>query len=277
MEFPDLGNHCFNSSCKKLDFLPMKCDACANIFCRDHIQYATHNCPESYKKDNQVPVCPLCNVPVSVKKGDLPDVIVGRHIDNDCQSDTAKQRRKVYTNKCSFKSCKQKELVPVKCDKCHKNFCLRHRHELDHNCQGYENTGQGISNAGAAAVSRSKTSGLFGMFQSKPQQTPLSSVGRDLDRERRERQVQHRTAFSSTQSVQAGMSEDEAFARALQLSMAESQSQQTPTSQPQKNLTEQEKEDMLLAQALAASEEEAVRERRRREQSQRQKSTCHLS
>ena len=42
-----------------------------------------------------MPVCPLCNTPCPVKKGDTPDVVVGRHIDNDCQSDSAKQRRKV--------------------------------------------------------------------------------------------------------------------------------------------------------------------------------------
>ena len=48
-----------------------------------------------FHQDNQVPVCPLCNTPCPVKKGDTPDVVVGRHIDNDCQSDSAKQRRKV--------------------------------------------------------------------------------------------------------------------------------------------------------------------------------------
>jgi hypothetical protein len=57
--------------------------------------YAQHDCAEAYKKDNQVPVCPLCSEPIAVKKGDSPDVIVGRHIDNDCQSDTAKEKRKV--------------------------------------------------------------------------------------------------------------------------------------------------------------------------------------
>ena len=46
-------------------------------------------------QDNQVPVCPLCNTPIPVKKGELPDVRVGEHIDNDCQSDPAKEKRKV--------------------------------------------------------------------------------------------------------------------------------------------------------------------------------------
>ena len=48
-----------------------------------------------FLQDNQVPVCPLCNSLVPVKAGETPDITVGRHIDNDCKSDTAKQRRKV--------------------------------------------------------------------------------------------------------------------------------------------------------------------------------------
>lgn len=50
-------------------------------------------------QDNQVPVCPLCHKPIPLKKGELPDTVVGRHIDSDCQSDPAKERRKVcYDN-----------------------------------------------------------------------------------------------------------------------------------------------------------------------------------
>ncbi|KAK6311644.1 hypothetical protein J4Q44_G00173080 [Coregonus suidteri] len=56
MEFPDLGEHCSENSCKQLDFLPMRCDACEEIFCKDHISYANHKCMSSYKKDVQVPV-----------------------------------------------------------------------------------------------------------------------------------------------------------------------------------------------------------------------------
>ncbi|KAL5011876.1 hypothetical protein ScPMuIL_010427 [Solemya velum] len=193
MEFPSLGQQCFENTCKQLDFLPMKCDACSNIFCSDHIQYTSHSCPDSYKKDNQVPVCPLCNKPIPVKKGELPDVVVGRHIDSDCQSDPAKERRKIYTNKCSHKGCKQKELVPVKCSKCHKNYCLKHRHEEDHNCQGFENTGRGMSQTGAAALFRFGNASTAGPSKSagnsKPQKTSLSNIGSSLHRERQQRDL----------------------------------------------------------------------------------------
>lgn len=33
-----------------LDFLPLKCDACEQIFCTDHIAYAQHSCTSAYKK-----------------------------------------------------------------------------------------------------------------------------------------------------------------------------------------------------------------------------------
>lgn len=78
MEFPHLGEHCSEKTCKRLgecsvvkmtvsrlftlpslqlntlfditDFLPMRCDACQEIFCKDHITYANHKCMSSYKK-----------------------------------------------------------------------------------------------------------------------------------------------------------------------------------------------------------------------------------
>lgn len=39
---------------------------------------------------------------------------------------------------CSFKDCTEKELVPVICPYCEKNFCLRHRHQSDHECEKLE-------------------------------------------------------------------------------------------------------------------------------------------
>jgi hypothetical protein len=62
---------------------------------REHISYKNHSCPSAYKKDVQVPVCPLCNTPIPVKRGEQPDIAVGAHIDSDCMSDPAKNRRKV--------------------------------------------------------------------------------------------------------------------------------------------------------------------------------------
>jgi hypothetical protein len=125
----------------------------------EHYSYTKHNCAKAYQKDNQVPVCPLCNKPIPVGLGQEPDYVVGAHIDNDCQSDPAKTKRKVFTNKCSVKGCKVKEVVPVVCDKCHLNFCLRHRHTLDHQCQGDVKTTAKQKVLGAALARQEKRNG----------------------------------------------------------------------------------------------------------------------
>ncbi|XP_051879311.1 AN1-type zinc finger protein 1 isoform X2 [Pristis pectinata] len=36
---------------------------------------------------------------------------------------------------CSYQSCKANELVPIICSECDKHFCLRHRHQSDHDCE----------------------------------------------------------------------------------------------------------------------------------------------
>lgn len=59
----------------------------------DHFQYVRHSCEVGVLKDVQVPVCPLCAAPVPGRRGDPPDIVVSAHIDNDCQTDAAKQRR----------------------------------------------------------------------------------------------------------------------------------------------------------------------------------------
>lgn len=46
-------------------------------------------------QDVQVPVCPLCNTPIPIKRGEMPDIKVGEHIDRDCKSDPAQRKRKV--------------------------------------------------------------------------------------------------------------------------------------------------------------------------------------
>ncbi|XP_053327283.1 AN1-type zinc finger protein 2B isoform X2 [Spea bombifrons] len=245
MEFPDLGKHCSEATCKQLDFLPLKCDACEQIFCKDHVTYALHNCTSAYKKDVQVPVCPLCNTPIPVTRGQTPDIVVGDHIDRDCKSDPAQQKRKIFTNKCVKPGCRQKELIKVICNDCHGNFCLKHRHPLDHDCKG---TSAPISKAGHAALMRShasssKTSTASSHVAPKPAAQP-----------QRSRAVAPSHQPSAAAALQNGLTEEEALQRALEMSLAESA---TNTSQQDRS---QEDEDLALARALSASEEEYRRQ-----------------
>ncbi|XP_001648956.2 AN1-type zinc finger protein 2A [Aedes aegypti] len=203
MEFPHLGKHCSEKYCNKLDFLPMKCDACGEIFCSEHFSYQTHSCHSAYKKDVQVPICPLCGEPVPTARDVSPDVTVGAHIDQFCKS----ERKKIYTNRCSFKTCKKKELVPFSCGVCKRNYCLKHRHTVDHECQGASSSGAppARSLAAQAAVQRQQ--------QQSVRSVPLQST--------------RSNASQLATAVQGNMSEDEALARALALSLQEEEDERT--------------------------------------------------
>lgn len=203
MEFPHLGKHCSEKFCRKLDFLPMKCDACGDIFCSEHFSYRTHSCPSAHQKDFQVPICPLCSEPVPTPRDVSPDVTVGAHIDQFCKS----EKPKIYTNRCTFKNCKKKELVPFSCGVCKQNYCLKHRHTADHECKGSASAAGG----GSGATQRNKA--VQAALQRQQQQQEQSS--RTIPQQQRSNTSQLAAA------VQGNMSEDEALARALALSMQE--------------------------------------------------------
>ncbi|CAJ0589035.1 unnamed protein product [Cylicocyclus nassatus] len=151
-ELPHIGRHCDAELCHLLDFLPVRCDACSGTFCLSHYTYEGHNCKNAYKKNVQVPICPICDRPVPTPKGISPDAQVNEHILNNC---AASAKKKVYVNKCSVKGCKKKELVPIRCPNCKYNFCLAHRHERDHDCEQFQKTPP-LSRHAAAAIARNQ-------------------------------------------------------------------------------------------------------------------------
>ncbi|GBM70752.1 AN1-type zinc finger protein 2B [Araneus ventricosus] len=237
MEFPHLGNHCHVKTCNRLDFLPMKCDACSNLFCIDHFTYNKHSCDDAFQKDVQVPVCPLCNNPVPSKRGEQPDIAVSQHIDRDCQADPAIAKRKIYTNKCNVKGCKQKEVIRITCDICHKSYCLKHRHPADHKCEEQKAVSPAQA-AGAAAIARAQNSkkSIFNWFSSQ-------SSSSDVER----KPVPSPLPEVSITSIHGRLSEDEALALALQQSLNET-----------KPRSVQEEEDRLLALSLANCDQRRV-------------------
>ncbi|OQV18151.1 putative AN1-type zinc finger protein 2B [Hypsibius exemplaris] len=242
-----MGSHCESTSCNRLDFLPIRCDGCSKSFCNDHFRYESHSCPSGLQNANQVPNCPLCQAPIPVKRGEAPDIRVGMHIDSDCLSEKALSKRKVYTNTCSAKGCKKKEMMRVECAECRKSYCLGHRFPDDHQCQGPSSS---VSRSGSAALAR--------------MQNNVSSTKHPEP-----------NAPSSQKHNPANMSEDEAFARALQLSLSVngggdfSKAQQASGSS--QRTTAQEDDDLALAQALAASEQDF------QAQQARKKATCVMS
>ncbi|KAG5444975.1 zinc finger, AN1-type domain [Clonorchis sinensis] len=158
MEFPELGAHCSFSSCRRLDFLPVKCVGCHGLYCKEHYPYAQHNCRSPGIQDKQVPVCPLCNTVVPIRPGESPDERVGQHIDTACKSQPALELKgKIFPNACSLPKCKRREAVLCPCERCGLNYCVTHRNELDHNCEGPQRNQANqrrVSAAGAAAIFR---------------------------------------------------------------------------------------------------------------------------
>jgi len=70
-----MGSHCEETSCKQLDYLPMKCDACSRLFCKDHLLYDDHTCSGKYKKDIQVKIS--CASLATIRLSDLSQPISG--------------------------------------------------------------------------------------------------------------------------------------------------------------------------------------------------------
>lgn len=42
----------------------------------------------------------------------------------------------IFTNKCERPGCRQREMMKLTCERCGRNFCIKHRHPLDHDCSG---------------------------------------------------------------------------------------------------------------------------------------------
>ncbi|XP_071520153.1 AN1-type zinc finger protein 2A-like [Panulirus ornatus] len=257
MELPHIGTHCSEPTCRQLDFLPIICNLCKKEFCVDHHKYESHNCTESYKADVQVPICPLCNQPVPSKRGQPPDLAVNDHMENNCKN----KKKKIYTNKCSAARCKTKEVVPVLCDSCKQNFCLQHRHVVDHDCKGPPS---GRERALAAATAR--------LSNNKKQSSGSTSRGHSSDNKSNQgilryvspssvgpRPTSHvqpvRTVNLST--LQGGLSEDEALARAIANSVQDKNGDKSIPQSTGGDL--QEDEDAQVARAIAASMEQNSR------------------
>ncbi|KAL1925373.1 uncharacterized protein VTP21DRAFT_256 [Calcarisporiella thermophila] len=198
MEFPELGKHCAHSDCNQLDFLPYSCKYCKQSFCQDHWKALDHNCPEYTPFDVRVPVCPICDQPVPINRGEDPNIKMNRHISDGCpptshSSPTSTSgngngsNASKKSNHCSFRNCRTRVLVPIVCSKCQLSFCVKHRLYSDHNCAANDSTiGTRNTPQALAALLRSKkaeapptnmnaspilasggSSGRFGLFNRK--------------------------------------------------------------------------------------------------------------
>src|SRR4051812_3321452 len=61
-----------------------------------------------------------------------------QHIANDCRPPPKTTSSKPF-NACSFSKCKTRSPLPLVCSDCGKNYCIKHRLELDHHCDKVKN------------------------------------------------------------------------------------------------------------------------------------------
>jgi len=164
-----------------------------------------------------------------------------------------------------------KELVPFNCGGCRQNFCIKHRHEKDHSCGGFEGSSRSVTAAGAAAASRAaastSSSRPAATRSSKPaaqpqlrQQTLTNmGLGRQLNEQRQTRTGGQRVTASAVHTIQGTMTEEQALAQALAMSAAAANPtpQAAPANDQEAARLAQEEEDEALARALQQSEADA--------------------
>ena len=136
--FSELGGHCYENLCKQQDFLPFKCNYCNHIYCLTH--RTDHKCTTDITLKNKMPLCQICNSYIHVPANESsPDRIMDLHINSNCQEhklDEHKSQHELSKSTCNFKNCKKHELIPITCGLCKLQFCVKHRHDIDHNCSG---------------------------------------------------------------------------------------------------------------------------------------------
>ncbi|RDD37415.1 AN1-type zinc finger protein 1 [Trichoplax sp. H2] len=190
-------------------------------------------------------------------------------MDNDCKFEKPVKR----SNRCSLKGCKMIELVPVVCPSCKKNFCLKHRHEQDHNCQPSNRLGT--------------TKTINPRPKYSYQQSTLSQIGGSLNRQRQERLQRQQLSSANGNKrqlpvqenygqLQTQMTEDEAYALAVQASLADSGTTHQGMQSSSSASRQQEDSDKELAQAIAASLQESNPTRKDQKKSE-SKFDCVLS
>ncbi|KAF8272220.1 hypothetical protein EI94DRAFT_1796354 [Lactarius quietus] len=142
-----IGRQCSHTSCLLVDFLPFKCQHCANSFCADHFKPESHSCSkyDETKYNRVAPDCPLCNEPVPF-----------------LQAKTLIYGWSLFTK--VFKTEVWESFIRSN-SKCRQKFCPEHRFPNSHNCSSLSSPAA-ISNTPSTAstqLSAISASGLAAM------------------------------------------------------------------------------------------------------------------
>ncbi|TKA65408.1 hypothetical protein B0A55_10743 [Friedmanniomyces simplex] len=117
--------------CRQLDFLPFRCESCKGNFCLDHRTESAHSCTkpgEWARRRTQAQQSTTAYAPPS-----RPNILT-------------------HDQQCSSPACKTLINTPlvtgVHCEKCQREYCLKHRFAYDHDCANLVPLGARASQAG---------------------------------------------------------------------------------------------------------------------------------
>lgn len=148
--FDDLGKHCSHPYCNQRDFLPIACDLCAKVHCRDHVGYEEHDCPHKARRDKRVMLCPLCDVAIKIGPDEACELTWERHAATlECARAAAQKAQETQAAaggapaaappkpRCPAKGCKEKltSINSYTCATCRQTVCMKHRFEDTHACK----------------------------------------------------------------------------------------------------------------------------------------------
>ncbi|CAH8580435.1 unnamed protein product [Dicrocoelium dendriticum] len=97
----NIGANCAYRNCKRLDFLPIQCDQCKQLFCKHHSSPTVHECAST------------------------------EHEHNPPRLSAHTQ----FTSECQLPGCNKREPVLLICEACDKAFCVGHKQKEAHACE----------------------------------------------------------------------------------------------------------------------------------------------
>jgi hypothetical protein len=131
-----IGKQCSDPHCLLVDFLPFKCQHCAQSFCGEHFKVDAHKCSkyDESKYNRVAPSCtslhihsvwkgltsctgPLCNTPVTIPLNQDPNIRMEQHINSECSVMTGKRQTKSGPV-CARGKCEKVLFAPISCKVC---------------------------------------------------------------------------------------------------------------------------------------------------------------
>lgn len=123
----------------------------SQVFCLEHRQYKSHNCPNTKDHDVTVIVCPVCHKSIRTVANEDENVTWDRHVRTNC--DPSNYEKATKKPRCPVRGCKEILVFSNKvlCNDCKREVCLKHRFGLDHGCEDFRKANRsnwGISDYG---------------------------------------------------------------------------------------------------------------------------------